>query len=166
MIKFDSIISEKIFNIIKAGLFYFLIYGLIGWLIDSIFDSLVFGYLVLGGMFRSFLLPIPFAPIYGFGALVLISFKKIFWNKSPWIILPTVGVIINTIEYFGGVLTLLVLGRRAWDYSGSFANLHGHINLLHGILWMFLGYAFIKIIHPHVEKIAQKYIFSQSTAPF
>jgi len=135
---------------------YFLIYGLLGWIIDTMHDSFFNGHLILGGMFKSFLLPIPFAPIYGFGALLIISVKKILWDKNPWLLMPIVGLMMTAVEYFGGVITLAVFGHRAWDYSNRFANFHGHIDLYHGILWMVLGLGFVKLIHPSVEKGVQK----------
>lgn len=70
--------------------------------------------------------------------------------------MPVVGAIMTTVEYFGGVVTVTVLGHRAWDYSNRFANLHGHIDLYHGILWMILGWGFVKYIHPSVEKFVNK----------
>ena len=143
-------------SVLEQYLAYFVIYGFIGWVIDTMHDSFFNGHLILGGMFKSFLLPIPFAPIYGFGALVIISVKKYLWNKNPLLLAPVAGAIMTAVEYFGGVITLAVFGHRAWDYSNRFANFQGHIDLYHGILWMILGWGFIKYIHPAVEKGVQK----------
>lgn len=143
-------------SVLEQYVAYFLIYGFVGWIIDTMHDSFFSGHIVLGGMFKSFFLPIPFAPIYGFGALVIISVKKYLWNKNPLLLMPVIGVMITAVEYFGGVITLSVLGHRAWDYSNRFANLHGHIDLYHGILWMILGLGFVKLIHPSVESGVQR----------
>jgi len=158
--KFFSKFFEPDLSVLEQYVAYFLIYGFVGWLIDSMHGSFVSGYIILGGMFKSFLLPIPFAPIYGFGALLIISVKKLLWNKNPLLLMPVVGAIMTTVEYFGGVITLSVLGHRAWDYSKNFANFHGHIDLYHGVLWMVLGLGFVKLIHPSVEKGVQKLLMA------
>lgn len=156
MPNFRAPISKINLSAIESGIIYFLIYGFVGWIIDSLYRSFETGQIFFGGMFQSFFWPIPFAPIYGFGALVLIVFTKTLWNKSPLLVVPVLGVIMTAIEYSGGELTLALLQHRAWDYSSYFLNFRGHIDLLHGIYWMFLGWAFIKYIHPSVEKLAKK----------
>lgn len=154
-IKFTKIFKSGLI-ILEKYLAYFFIYGLLGWLIDSMHDSFASGQIIFGGMFKSFLLPIPFAPIYGFGALLVISMRKFLWHKNSVLLAFFVGLILTAVEYLGGVVTVTVLGHRAWDYSNRFANLHGHIDLYHGILWMILGWGFVKYIHPAVEKFVNK----------
>ena len=155
---FRAQISKINLSVIEKAVFYFLIYGFIGWIIDCIGQSSAYGHIVLGGMFRSFLLPIPFAPIYGFGALALIAFKKVLWNKHPLFVMPIAGIILTAVEYLGGELTLVLFHHSAWDYSKNFLNFRGHIDLFNGICWMFLGWAFIKFIHPPVEKLVEKFL--------
>lgn len=158
MINLRGKISGLNLSIVEEGVMYFFIYGSIGWLIDSVFNSFLFGQITPGGMFRSFLLPIPFAPIYGFGALAIIYLTKRLWNKSLILSVPLAGIIATAVEYFGGIITVALFGHRAWDYSGSFLNLHGHTNLFYAIAWTFLGWSFIKFIHPAVEKSVIKFL--------
>ncbi|MFA5127739.1 MAG: putative ABC transporter permease [Patescibacteria group bacterium] len=151
-----SKISKINLSVIESGIIYFVIYGFIGWLIDSMYRSFEAGQIIFGGMFLSFYWPIPFAPIYGFGALILIAFKKVLWNKNPFLVVPAVGIILTAVEYLGGEFTLAVLQHRAWDYSKNFLNFRGHIDLLNGLCWMALGWAFVKFIHPAVEILAKR----------
>lgn len=158
MLNFRAKIGRLNLSVLEAGVIYFFIYGFIGWLMDSVYGSFLAGQIVLGGMFKSFLLPIPFAPIYGFGALVIILFRKPLWDKHPLLSVPLIGLIATTVEYFGGVITVALFHHRAWDYSGNFLNLQGHISLFYAILWMALGWAFIKFIHPAVEKTVDRFL--------
>lgn len=155
MLSFRAKISGINLSALEEGVVYFFMYGFIGWLIDSVFNSFVVGQIAPGGMFKSFLLPIPFAPIYGFGALAIIFLTRHLWKKHPILCIPLVGIIGTAVEYFGGIITVALFHHRAWDYSGSFANLQGHVNLFFGIMWMALGWAFVKFIHPVVEKFVK-----------
>ncbi|PIT88595.1 MAG: hypothetical protein COU29_02345 [Candidatus Magasanikbacteria bacterium CG10_big_fil_rev_8_21_14_0_10_36_32] len=158
MVNLREKISGLNLSVVEEGVMYFFIYGLIGWLIDTVFESMIFDQLLPGGMFQSFRLPIPFAPIYGFGALAIIYLTKRLWNKSLILSVPLAGIIATAVEYFGGIITVALFGHRAWDYSGSFLNLHGHTNLFYAIAWTFLGWSFIKFIHPPVEKIVKVFL--------
>jgi uncharacterized membrane protein len=151
VVNFRARISKINLSVLEACIIYFFIYGFIGWLIDSMYRSFENQQIIFGGMFQSFFWPVPLAPIYGFGALILVAFKKLLWNRHLLIVVPIVGIILTAVEYCGGELTLAVLRHRAWDYSNNFINLRGHIDLLHGICWTALGWAFIKFVHPSVE---------------
>ncbi|MDD2758496.1 MAG: putative ABC transporter permease [Patescibacteria group bacterium] len=158
MINLRAKISRLNLSVLEEGVMYFFIYGLVGWLIDTVFESMVFGQFLPGGMFRSFLLPVPFAPIYGFGALAIIYLTKHLWGRHIILSIPLVGVIATAVEYCGGVMTIALFGHRAWDYSGSFLNLQGHTDLFHAIAWTLLGWSFIKFIHPAVEKFVKNFL--------
>ena len=62
-------------------LFSFIIYSIVGWLIESIYKSIIEKKLINSGFLYG-----PWCPIYGFGAiLILLSFLKI---KNPvWLFL-------------------------------------------------------------------------------
>jgi len=137
-------------------IFYFILYSFLGWILDTCYSSLVEGQLEFGGMFKSFFLPVPLAPIYGFGALTLIGFKKFLESRGHASLLFLSGLILSAVEYFGGLFTVSVLQHRAWDYSQNFTNLGGHIDLWHGFLWMLLGWFFVRYLHPVNKNFAEK----------
>lgn len=142
-------------KVVEMVIFYFILYGFLGWILDSLYSTLSDGRLVFGGMFKSFFLPIPFAPIYGFGALILIGFQKFLESRGHFSLLFLAGLILSAVEYAGGLFTVAVLHHRAWNYSQSFANLQGHVDLWHSFLWMFLGWFFIRFLHPLNKKIIE-----------
>jgi uncharacterized membrane protein len=127
VLKIRVLIGKINLSVIESGIIYFFIYGFVGWVIDTMYRSFENGQIIFGGMFQSFFWPIPFAPIYGFGALTLIAFKKVLWNRNPLLVVPVIGVIMTAVEYSGGELTLALLRHRAWDYSNYFLNFRGHL---------------------------------------
>ncbi len=148
--------KNSVFKVFITVIFYFFLYALLGWFIDTCYSSFVDGRLVFGGMFKSFFLTVPLAPIYGFGALTLIGFSKFLESKGHTLLLLFSGLILSFVEYIGGIFTVGVLQHRAWDYSQNFANLGGHIDLWHGFLWMILGWFFVRYFHPVNKNFVEK----------
>lgn len=148
---------QKFLQYFKMAVFYFLLYSFLGWIIDSSYSSLVDGQIVLGGLFKSLFIPLPLAPIYGVGALILIIFRKFLEKQHDFILAVIAGIIGTMVEYSGGVWMTQVFNRRAWDYSNNFLNLHGHIDLWQGFLWMLLGWTFVRLIHPLGEKTYKRF---------
>ena len=51
-------------------------------------------------------------------------------------VLATLAALI--FEYLSGWFCLIVLKKRLWDYSSTKCNLHGHIDVKHGLYWFVL----------------------------
>ena len=129
----------------------FLFYGFVGWLIDSGYRSFLDRRWVRGGF--SFL---PFAPSYGFAAILLFSFGSIlvpFPFVVQWIFL---GFFFAAYEYVCGHLGVFLNNRRLWDYSEGFLNLHGHTDLLHAVYWATLSLVVLHWFHPWLVEIFSK----------
>lgn len=128
----------------------FIFYSFIGWILDSSYSSLINGKIIYGGIFKTWRKPIPLAPIYGFGTLLLIISYDLLKTSGLLFQLVYLAVILSLLEYISGWLSVKILKRRVWDYSDSFLNIHGHIDLWHTISWTILGLIFL-YIHPFVE---------------
>ena len=115
-----------------AYIILFIVFSVIGWVIDSAYRSIVdkkwsSGYLV----------PL-FAPIYGFGGLSLVLiFKYVQVHPMIQILLGTIALVI--IEFIGGILNLYLLKRRLWDYRKNRYNILGHVDLKHSFYWLILS---------------------------
>ena len=59
---------------------YFFIYAFIGWCLETIYALMVFGYFVKRGFLFG-----PICPIYGFGAVLLITMLEKVKNKNNFI---------------------------------------------------------------------------------
>lgn len=151
---------QRVSKFILSIFFYFVIYSFLGWVIDSGYNSLVNMSWQPGGYFKSFSLPLPFAPIYGFGALTLVALKRSLQRQHPILLYLLAGIYTTAVEYLGGWWMVTIYYRRVWDYSDEFLNLNGHISLEHTFWWFILSALFIKLIHPQGQKLF-KFIFKK-----
>jgi uncharacterized membrane protein len=126
---------------------WFFVYSFLGWILDTSYRSLLDGAFAPGSV--TFL---PFTPIYGFGALAILSIDHFFKTKSILLKFFVFALIATMIEYAGGVYTESVLGVKLWDYSDQLFNYHGIISLLNSFYWGILGIALTEVIHPRLFK--------------
>ncbi|HZJ68914.1 MAG TPA: putative ABC transporter permease [Candidatus Eisenbacteria bacterium] len=136
-------------------LFYFLIYSVLGWAVETLYTFLNYGVLVHRGFLYS-----PLCPIYGFGVVfAVLLFEPIKKNK---IVLYFGSVILATaIEYLTGALLLAIFNERWWDYSQKFLNLNGHITLLFSLRWGFALMIVILFLHPKIVSLVDKITISK-----
>jgi uncharacterized membrane protein len=127
----------------------FLIYGLIGWILDTGFRSLVVGRFVAG---VNFPLPqwVPLRPMYAVGAAILILLEPFYIHLSLAFQMLFIGILLTTYEYLTGVLSEKMSGKKLWDYSYQRFNFQGRISLLNSTIWAMLGVLFIHLFHPWV----------------
>ncbi len=137
---------EKIFEILA----YFLIYSFLGWIMESIFRSIIEKKIINTGFLKG-----PICPIYGIGAIIMFTFLRGLENNI--ILLFLVSIIILTLwEYIVGVLLEKIFHTRYWDYSDHKFNIQGRICLNNSIYWGILGVLFVKYIHPNIQKLVEK----------
>ena len=153
----DSIISikdkeYKLFGISIWKIFsYFIIYSILGYIIETIFGIITMG----EWQSRQSFLYGPFLGIYGIGAVFILVFSKYF-NKNN-ITLFLGGYIIGTLtEYIFSFLIEVILETDWWDYSGKILNINGRVCLLYSIFWGILTLVLVKIINPFIDKICNK----------
>ena len=144
----EKIRNIKISNISIVRIFaYFLIYGFIGFLIETIFGIITKGVLES----RTSFINTPICGIYGLGATLMIlalqPYKK---DKfKTFIVSFLVG---TSIEYFISLLAEIVLHIKWWDYSDRILNINGRVCLYYSIFWGLLGLILINILNPRVDK--------------
>lgn len=127
-------------------LLYFFLYAMIGWIMETIYAALVLG----GFHKRGFLLG-PICPLYGFGALMLITFLgKYRENKTKTFLIA--GVLFSVFEYITGYALDALFKLKFWDYTNDFLNLNGRISILYSVAWGVIAILFLNYLHPHVEK--------------
>lgn len=139
----------------KIGIYriiaYFIIYSILGFLIETIYALVVYGKLES----RQGFLYGPFCPIYGVGAVVIIyslrnlekNFHKLFLG----------GFIVGgAVEYLISVFGELVLNVQWWDYSDKFLNINGRICVAYCCFWGILTIYLLKVLNPMVDKLIKK----------
>lgn len=126
---------------------YFVIYSFLGWVLESIFKSILQKKLVNSGFLYG-----PMCPIYGFGAIIMYLFLSGFRNNI--VLLFFAGFFFLSIwEYIAGVLLEKKFHTKYWDYSDNFLNIKGRVCLLNSVFWGVLGVVFTLLLHPQTEKI-------------
>lgn len=125
---------------------YFIIYSMLGWVMESVFRSICERKLINTGFLKG-----PFCPIYGIGAMIMIVFLKQFQYNI--VLLFFMSFVVLTIwEYVVGVFLEKVFNTKYWDYSNHKINFQGRICLTNSIYWGILGVVFICYIHPFISE--------------
>lgn len=130
-------------------LLYFIVYSFLGWVIESVFKTLIEKKWVNSGFLNG-----PFCPIYGFGALIMMLFLRPFKNNLVILFLMSF-VILSIWEYIAGWLLEKKFNTKYWDYTDNFLNINGRVCLLNSIFWGILGVAFTAFIHPFVQNYVE-----------
>lgn len=121
--------------------FCFIIYSMIGWLMESIYMSICNKKITNRGFGTS-----PFCPIYGFGGLLGFFLLNSFVNNS--VMLYVVGAMIATLfELAVAKLMLQLFDLVWWDYHDKPFNYKGIICLESTIAWGFYAVIIVKYLH-------------------
>lgn len=139
--------SIRICNVtIYRILTYFIIYSIVGFLLETTFALVAFKKIES----RQGFLYGPVCPIYGVGAVIMILALKKF-NKDT-ITLFWGGVLVGSIvEYVISLFGEVVLNVRWWDYSNEFLNLNGRICLVYSLIWGIVGIFLVKFLNVKID---------------
>ena len=121
---------------------FFFLYSVVGWVVETVYESLRQGLLVN----RGFLIGC-YCPIYGFASwLVLFSLSRF---RGRFFLVFLLGMVLATLlEYFVGWLMETTLQSKWWDYSHSKFNFKGRVSLLTSLAWGLMCAVVIEFIHP------------------
>jgi len=131
----------------------FLVYSFIGWVMETIFASILQRKFIN----RGFLIG-PFTPIYGYGSVLIIissklieaSIENTFVQLILSILLAT--LLVTVLEFITGFVLEKIFHSKWWDYSNNALNIKGYICLKYSLLWGFLAFLLIQIVHPVIEQ--------------
>lgn len=118
---------------------HFIVFSILGWIGAFLFSSAYAGKWKNESFFK-----FPFAPVYGFGALLLFFMQdfmsgvgSLFW--SFWIY----ATVLTFFEFGSSIFCRKILKRKIWNYENNFMNLGGHVDLYHFVLWGLLGLLYL-----------------------
>ncbi len=126
---------------------YFVVYSIIGYIIETIFALLVYGVIESR---KSFLYG-PFCSIYGVGAVLMIIALRYF-NKNGYTLFISGFVIGSIIEYLISFIGEVLFQVKWWDYSNNFLNINGRICLTYSLFWGVLAIYLMRGINPKIDK--------------
>jgi uncharacterized membrane protein len=128
-------------------IFFFIVYSIAGWILESIYKSILEKKPINSGFMFG-----PYCPIYGFGAIIMIALLQNI--KSDITLLFIVSFVVLTLwEYVVGVILEKVYHTKYWDYSNNRININGRVCLLNSVYWGILGVVFTRVVHPQVAKL-------------
>ena len=141
---------------ITTLLAYFIIYSIIGFIIETIFGILTEGVLESR---KSFIIG-PFCSIYGLGAVIMILALQKFKKNNYTLFFGgfLVGLII---EYVVSLIGEAIFHVVWWDYSDMAFNINGRICVAFSMFWGILAIYLITHFNPKVDKFLEKFSYKQ-----
>ena len=125
---------------------YFLIFAVIGWLIETCFSFYSLGHFTKRGFLYG-----PLCPIYGWGALILIMFFSTY-KKHSFKLLIFAAVIFSIFEYLVSYGMEALFSLKWWDYTDEVLNLNGRISIFYSFAWGIIAILFINFVYPFFKK--------------
>lgn len=126
---------------------YFIIYSVLGYILETCFAFVMYGVIESR---QSFMYG-PFCAIYGIGAVAMIVGLRYF-NKNNYTLFFGGYLIGSILEYIISFLGELILGTRWWDYSHRFLNINGRICLTYSVFWGVLGLYLMNALNPRIDE--------------
>lgn len=135
----------------------FLIYSMIGYLIETTLKTFVFKGMNNGILYG------PWIPVYGLGCCMIIFIMRLVFNrfKLPrWAKIITTFfismIILTLMELLGGLLIEKIFNKVFWDYSDLKFNIGHYIALEISLVWGIMSMVVIYLIKPIIDKIIKK----------
>lgn len=144
-----EIFGTDVYHLVSA----FLIYSMLGWLVESIYMSICNRKLTNRGFAKG-----PFCPIYGFGAVI--GYLILHPLAGSYVKLYLVGAILATaFEFLVGKLMLKLFGSLWWDYNDKPCNYQGIICLESTVAWGFYAVIIIMYLNSKVMGFIDHYSY-------
>lgn len=128
-------------------LFFFFIYSLLGWMMETTLVSIQQRRFVN----RGFLVG-PCCPIYGVG-MVLFLLALTPWAAYPLALFLGGALVATLLEYGTSWAMEKLFAARWWDYSHFRLNLNGRVCLPISLCWGGLAVLFIRFLHPPIGRL-------------
>lgn len=128
-------------------LYWFFVYGLLGWCLEVIFAAVTERQLVNRGFLCG-----PMCPIYGFGMVALLLVIRALGDPvglaGAAVTFVTGMVLATLVELIAGWALFQVYHIRWWDYSQFKGNLGGYICPQFSLLWGLGSVVMVYLVHP------------------
>lgn len=127
---------------ISLLLFYFMIFAVLGWILEVAFAAVKSGRFVNRGFCNG-----PVCPIYGAGVAAI--YAALGTLRDRWLLLFLASVLVTSaIELATGFLMDKLFHTKWWDYSKMPCNLGGYICLRFSLIWGLLCMGVVKLLFP------------------
>ncbi len=148
-----EVLGTDVYHLVSA----FIVYSMLGWLVESIYMSFCNKKLTNRGFAKS-----PFCPIYGFGAVI--GYMVLCPLRTDLFRLYLTGAVMATIfEFLVGKLMLRLFGEVWWDYNDKPCNYKGIVCLESTVAWGFYAVIIIVFLHSRVMAFIDSWSFSMGS---
>lgn len=130
---------------------YFIIYSVVGFIIETLFGLVTKGVIESR---KSFLYG-PFCSIYGLGAVIMIPLLQKFKKNNYTLFFG--GVLIGSIvEYLISLIGEVIFHIKWWDYSDMAFNIQGRICIAFSFFWGILAIYLISHFNPIIDRFIER----------
>ena len=140
-------------------LFCFVFYSMCGYIAEVFYAALVLGRFVNRGFLSG-----PYCPIYGL-AVALVDAVISPAAFSPLLVFVGGVIVIDAVEYLGGLLLWKAFRQRWWDYTDEPYNIGGFICLSFSLVWGFFSLVVTYLLVP-LTRLLLAHIPNAVTAVF
>lgn len=144
--------KHKRLNRMEYLALFFCFYSFMGWLLETCYSYIVLGHFTKRGFLYG-----PVCPIYGYGAVILITFLGRYKRNSLKLFFSA-AIVFSVFEYVAGFALDALFAARWWDYTNDFMNLNGRISIFYSFAWGIIAILFLNHIHPFIEKKLKKFL--------
>lgn len=143
------------FELAARTVYWFFVYGLLGWCAEVVFAAVKEHRLVNRGFLCG-----PICPIYGFGMVALLYAARALGAPGLPLSVPVVfvvgGVLTTLLELVAGWGLYRLFRIRWWDYTGIPFNLGGYICPQFSLLWGLGSVVMVKVLHPLLARLGDR----------
>ena len=143
------------FELAARTVYWFFVYGLLGWCAEVVFAAVKEHRLVNRGFLCG-----PICPIYGFGMVALLYAARALGAPGLPLSVPVVfvvgGVLTTLLELVAGWGLYRLFRIRWWDYTGIPFNLGGYICPQFSLLWGLGSVVMVKGLHPLLARLGDR----------
>lgn len=143
----DNITEKKKLPRIYLYFIYFLVFSIVGWLLETAFSFYSLGHFTKRGFLFG-----PLCPIYGWGALILIMFFSTYKRKHNFKLFFYAAIIFSVFEYLVSFGMEALFSLKWWDYTQDVLNLNGRISIFYSFTWGIIAILFINFVYPFFKK--------------
>ena len=146
--------KSKLWNLFRDYMEYFLVYCFFGWVYESVWCCMI--YHKRGFINRGFLFG-PWLPIYGIGFFIILGIFTLLKIRKPILVFIVGGAVAATAELIASYIIEAAGGAPMWDYHAEFLNFDGRIALVPSLMFGFLIWLAICVIHKGIIKLQKKF---------
>jgi uncharacterized membrane protein len=124
----------------------FVVFSVLGFVIECITYSLETGEIII---FKGLLYG-PFSQIYGFGAVIMVVYSRIFKNRGILFMYLSAAIIGSAYEFLSSLLQEALFGFVSWQYYDKALNIDGRTTLYLTVVWGLFGLFIVRYAYPFI----------------